>query len=641
MANGELRMENCRRNKAGSLTKLNFQFSTFNFQLFFCLSLFTFSFSFVSAQNSSDKTVTEKGKKFYLHIVLKGETVYGLSKDYTVSVRDIVIENPNAMNGISPGDSLRIPYPGVTVTADTNTSGYIYHKVVAKETAYSLARQYKISVALLDSLNPILKTKGMQTGQNLRIPVYQQPKPATLPMVNQPPAKPPVVTPQPVIKPARDTVKEKQAFQNFVNQQKKTDTVKKAAPVPVTTNTIVPSPKPVVPVTTNTVVPVPTPVPLAVNPAQLKSRYNVAVLLPFASEGSDTVRINRLLNGTAQLPLLTQISADFYQGVLIAVDSLARQGLKVNLYVYNMPSSTDTSNHRLDSILRIPMLPAMNLIIGPAYASQFKIVARFAAQHNIPIVSPLSPDNNILLGNAFTSKATPSPLTEMEDMADYIAAHHGRDNVIILHHRYAADDNYFNAFKKKYNSDLQLDSKTDTATVADYTDNMSKLGDKIAKDKNNIIVVPYQGESFVTKLVNQLANSKYSDDDSLVVYGMHNWLNIDVLDMGDLDTLNFHFASNEFVNYSDSCTKSFIKKYRYNYYTEPSYYALQGFDIAYFYLSELKKFGTGLQDHLGDGAYKGVHTSFDFHRNDATGGYENRAIYMMEYKNYILLKSSL
>ncbi len=124
---------------------------------------------------------------------------------------------------------------------------------------------------------------------------------------------------------------------------------------------------------------------------------------------------------------------------------------------------------------------------------------------------------------------------------------------------------------------------------------MSKLGDKIAKDKNNIIVVPYQGESFVTKLVNQLANSKYSDDDSLVVYGMHNWLNIDVLDMGDLDTLNFHFASNEFVNYSDSCTKSFIKKYRYNYYTEPSYYALQGFDIAYFYLSELKKFGTGFK----------------------------------------------
>jgi ABC-type branched-subunit amino acid transport system substrate-binding protein/LysM repeat protein len=604
---------------------------SFNKSFVLLFSLFTFHFSF--AQNSSDKTVVEKGKKLYLHIVLKGETVYGLSKDYNVLVRDIVMENPNAMNGISPGDSLRIPYPAATAGADT--SQYIYHKVVSKETAYSLCKQYKISIALLDSLNPILKTKGLQAGQTLRIPVFPQPKPATLPVVKQQPVNNPpptqTVINEPINKPVHDTTKEKKAFQNLVNQEQKRDTVKKVVTtVPVTQ----PVQQPITqPVTQPTTVPI--------KPGQLLPRYNVAILLPFSSEGIDTIRINRLLNGTAQLPLLTQISADFYQGVLIAVDSLAKQGLKVNLYVYNMPASTDTSGHRLDSILKIPTLPMMNLIIGPAYPSHFKIVAKFAAQHNIPIVSPLSGENNILLGNAYSSKATPSSVTEMEDMADYIAAHHQNQNVIILHHRYSANDVYFDAFKKRYNADLQLDSKTDSATVADYTDNMSKLGEKIAKDKNNIIVVPYQGESFVTKLVNQLANSKYSDDDSLTVFGMHNWLNIDVLDMANLDTLNFHFASNEYVNYADSCTRRFIKKYRYNYYTEPSYYASQGFDVAYFYLGLLKKFGTGIQDHLGDMKYKGVHTSFDFHQLDPTGGYENKAIYILEYKNYTVIKNSL
>jgi len=36
----------------------------------------------LSAQKNSDKTVTKDGKKFYLHIVSKGETIYGISKDY-------------------------------------------------------------------------------------------------------------------------------------------------------------------------------------------------------------------------------------------------------------------------------------------------------------------------------------------------------------------------------------------------------------------------------------------------------------------------------------------------------------------------------------------------------------------------------
>ena len=84
---------------------------------------------------------------------------------------------------------------------------------------------------------------------------------------------------------------------------------------------------------------------------------------------------------------------------------------------------------------------------------------------------------------------------------------------------------------------------------------------KYRRAKNNVIVVPYQEASFVIKLLNQLANSKYAND-SVELFGMHNWINMDVMDLNNLDTLHFHFPSNEYVDYTNHAVCRFIQKYR-------------------------------------------------------------------------------
>ncbi|MFI4963568.1 MAG: ABC transporter substrate-binding protein, partial [Legionellales bacterium] len=295
----------------------------------------------------------------------------------------------------------------------------------------------------------------------------------------------------------------------------------------------------------------------------------------------------------------------------------------------------------LDSILKAPGFASTNLIIGPPSTAHFKQVARYAAQHGIPIVSPIVADNSVLQNNAFASKVTPSSLTEVEKMADYIAAHYANCNLILLHHRDATDEVYYENFRKRFKANMEVSGEKDSVRTADYSDNLEILGKKILEEKNNVIVAPYQNASFVAKLVNKLANSKYADHDSIILFGMHSWLNNDNLDMANLDTLNFHFPSNDFVNYSDSCTKGFIRTYRWNYYTEPSTFACQGFDITYFYVKLLGKYGTALQDHLSDTKYNGVHTSFDLRKVSDVGGYDNKAIYILEYKSYAVLKGTL
>lgn len=562
----------------------------------------------VSAQNSAqDVTVKKNGKKYYRHIVDKGETIYGIAEKYNEKPKDIILENPTAMDGIHPGDTLMIPIVVKTMVDTTSVSNnYIYHDVTGKETLYSLSKRYNTTVGAIDSLNPGLAGEGLKVGQRIRIPntANKIPKKHST-------TKDTVKTAKQA--PANGNKNEVQAYKSLLGGQPPANNQAQNIPVKQEASLETFS--------------------FASDTGEKLSRYNVALIMPFASDGADTLRLNRLLAGTEQIPLVTQISIDFYHGIIEAFDSLARKGLKVNLHVYNISAGTDTSSYAIDSILKNPEIVKMNLIIGPPSSVHFKRVARFAGIHNIPIVSPLSDESNVLKNNPWTSKIRPSILTETEFEADYIASHYSRNNIIVIHNRDAGEQ-YYEAFKKRFHITDSTLGNRDTLRFAESIGGVTGLASKISNNQVNIIVMPYQGAPFVAKFVNELANSRYARKDSLHLFGMHNWASNDALAPDNLDTLGFHFPSNEFVNYTDKPVKKFIAKYRDNYLSEPSYYSYEGYDAAMFYGSLLYTYGTAMQQHLGDMKYKGLQTSFNMVRLAPTTGYENRAVYILEYSNY-------
>ncbi len=580
------------------------------------LTAISIFFTFNSfAQINKDKLVSHNGKKYYLHIVTKGETLYGLSKDYNIEVSDIVLENPGAIDGISPGDTIRLPEAGNTVMKKSgqgsgggDSSLYIFYKVEPKATMYSLCRQYGVSTAEIDSLNPSLADKGMRAGMILRIPRHTP----TATGKRQGTANAGTQGGR------RDTAREARAYKNLLEQKQDNSTMEGANRNQGNTamNHDTATPK---------------------TTGKLLDKYNIALLLPFMNEDVDSLSLNKLVTGAQQFPLLSQISCDFYEGAKMALDSAAIQGLKINLYVYNIPS--DSAGGKIDSILKKPVFRTMNLIVGPPSPSHFRQVAAFALKNNIPVVSPLSPESDVIRNNSFVSKAVPSPSTEMEQMCDYIVSHYQSSSIIIVHNPDASNNNNFETVKKRLTTALSINEpRTDSLYVVNYTDDLNELGKKIDDNKFNLIIAPYQDASFVTKFLNQLANSKYARNDSIAVFGMNNWASMDVLDVNNLDTLHLHYPAYEYTDYANRTNIRLLQKFRNQFYSEPGSYALQGFDVMYYYLTMLKKYGTALQENLPANPYRGVHTAFDFYKPNPSGGFENKAIYMLEYRNYTLVK---
>lgn len=123
--------------------------------------------SFFSPEIKKDSIGMEtiNGKIFVLHKVDAGETLYAISKRYEVTVEQIVAQNPNADAGFEIEQILKVPY--VVRTSRPVVQGK-KHVVAEKETLYSISRLYSVTIEDLKKWNN-LRDDALSLGQELVI----------------------------------------------------------------------------------------------------------------------------------------------------------------------------------------------------------------------------------------------------------------------------------------------------------------------------------------------------------------------------------------------------------------------------------------------------------------------------------------
>lgn len=120
------------------------------------------------------------------HIVGAKETLFGLSKQYNVSVETLQNANPILAGGLQIGQELTIPSPAANLSKTENTvSSKVTHQVIAKESLFSIARQYNVSVQDLENLNKELLQNGLQIGQTISIPNKRKTLDGRVRVINQ------------------------------------------------------------------------------------------------------------------------------------------------------------------------------------------------------------------------------------------------------------------------------------------------------------------------------------------------------------------------------------------------------------------------------------------------------------------------
>lgn len=103
-------------------------------------------------------------KTFIIHQVDQGETLFGISRRYQVAISDILQSNEQLQDGLKMGQRIRVPY----ITKAAIPEGSQLHKVAQGETLFSISRQYGVTVGDIMKWNN-LQGNDLSVGQALVI----------------------------------------------------------------------------------------------------------------------------------------------------------------------------------------------------------------------------------------------------------------------------------------------------------------------------------------------------------------------------------------------------------------------------------------------------------------------------------------
>src|SRR6218665_717075 len=108
--------------------------------------------------------------------------------------------------------------------------------------------------------------------------------------------------------------------------------------------------------------------------------FCLLVFIPFQLNQYNLKTVTKTQIGKADMAL------DFYQGLMLGIDSAANEGLSFKVNVFD---SRD-DNSQLAALSKREAVKASNLMIGPIFPDGIKYMTTFSEANKIPIVSPLA-----------------------------------------------------------------------------------------------------------------------------------------------------------------------------------------------------------------------------------------------------------
>jgi len=546
----------------------------------------------------SQKLVEEQGKRYYLHTVRPGETLFSICKLYGVDMQLVRDGNGLIDNVLSVNVVLKIPYVEPYRPLDDK---FYYHRMKPKETLYSLSRKFGVRMKRILKDNPEYEEgRPIATGSIVRLALKQ---------IN------------------RDVLNaelEWEKRQMQLQQETKEPLGKQIETIPVKPREEVDD---VVAQVGDTVYP------FIENSFPPTKELRVALLLPFyldenklPVEGEiqvDSVGVN-VNDERFRLHGKSEQFVQFYEGFLLALDSLKREGYTIHLNVYDTEKRVD----KMEQIATDLNYFAPQLIVGPVYANVFEALAKRLVNKSVPMVYPLSTRVEGLECFPNLIQVNSSVAVLLERMARWIGEQDQASRVLAIDTkliaRSAEEEQQLVALTREYAVGKPFSTITWQGNMV-----LDSLKEQFDPEQENIVLLPSVNQAVASQVLPVL--TALAGQYKITLLGFPEWLKFSALDDETFFKLNVKLFMNSYVDYQTEAAKDFSAKHRAYFYSEPTYLSNRAFDIGMFFIPRIAaNWGTWRNNLLQEGG-EGLFTRFKFKELQPGGGIENQAFFLVHF----------
>jgi hypothetical protein len=327
--------------------------------------------------------------------------------------------------------------------------------------------------------------------------------------------------------------------------------------------------------------------------------------------------------GKNNLPRYMLPGLDFYNGVMLAIDSLNKEKTAVEVLFYDSKSDSIS----IDEIVEDSSFKEVSMIIASFNnRAEIKPLADFALEHKVPLLSATYPNDGDITGNPYFVIINPTLTAHLEGIYKFTRRFYPIENITLFRRKGTLEDIIQNSFndqnKKTAGTPLKIktveltDSFT-TAQVISYLDS----------NKQNIIICGTLNENFGSNLSKALGSTK---NYRVVAIGMPTWDGVRDISK-DLEIV---YSTPYNPNRADKLSFRFAENYRLKFAGRPGDMAYKGFEAMYHFTRLLVKYGNQLIGHLSEKEYR-LFNDFDFQPVylNKTGGstdyLENKKLYFI------------
>ena len=278
-------------------------------------------------------------------------------------------------------------------------------------------------------------------------------------------------------------------------------------------------------------------------------------------QGARTINFNILLPIGIEGHKVRATNLDFYSGALMAVKTLAEEGINVKLNV------SDYADNGLIDI-------ESDYIIGPIRSRHIE-TALAALDSTQLLVSPLDPGAEKLLGaNSNLVQAPSSILAQWKESISWALENdpYKLDNYILIH---GHEDSVEVAF---CDSLLLAAGASCSKCICNVQGEIEGWTGAFSEFRRNKVILLSNNEAILNNAVRNLGIAK----GELEVYGGTQLYSYDSIPIETLHQIQARIVCPSYIDYEDESTQNFVHAYRALYHSSPTQYAFHGYDICLF-----------------------------------------------------------
>ncbi|MBI3139562.1 MAG: amino acid ABC transporter substrate-binding protein [Sphingobacteriales bacterium] len=283
---------------------------------------------------------------------------------------------------------------------------------------------------------------------------------------------------------------------------------------------------------------------------------------------------------------------EFYEGAQLALDSLNKEKINLEVHVFDTRSDKESIQQQLSG----PAARNASLLIAYCSSAEVKIFADAGLRNNIPVINVNLPNDGGVTGNPFFVMLNPTLKTQCEGIYRHIQKYYALNRLIVFRKKGMLEDRIRSYFEEYGKNTAGVPLKL---TFVDLTDSftLNQLTPYLDTTRQSLCVAGSLDENFGKRLASQLASLKKQNYKAAVM-GMPTWDAIKDFTKPDYRDLEIIYSTPFYSPRTDKVSLSITNTFNTKMFARPSDMVMRGYETVWRFVKLLLLYKNDLASNL-------------------------------------------